>query len=136
MTFLRHSGDKIIGSDFFPEAVYSGNRVVGNDWQAGGVLADVFEATLSSGKVVRLERLHSSLPEWDWKAITWQGNRIAKVQEGLRGRKAHRQITYDRDGEELEDLDLSTLPNASRCPKASQCNRLQSRYASGWQGRS
>src|SRR5437773_1762738 len=52
MNFLRYSGDKIIGSHFIPEAIYSGNKVVGNDWAAGGVLVEVFDATLSGGHIV------------------------------------------------------------------------------------
>src|SRR6476660_941190 len=44
--FLSYSGKKITGFRFMPEAVYSGNKVVGNDWAAGGYLVDVFEATV------------------------------------------------------------------------------------------
>jgi hypothetical protein len=61
MEFLRYSGNKIAGSDFIAEALYEGNKVVGSDFQAGGVLADVFEATLSGGRIVRVEHLIGGL---------------------------------------------------------------------------
>ena len=87
-------------------------RVLG----AGGVLADVFEATLAEGCIVRVERLMSN-SLWEWKSIEWQGEKIASVLEGMRGRKAHRQITYNGKGEIVDDLDLSEPPKRKPLPK-------------------
>ena len=115
MSFLRYSGDRIIGSHFIPGAVCSGNKVVGNDWTAGGVLADVFEATLAGGRIVRLECLMSS--SWEWKTIEWEGDKVASVLEGMRGRKAHRQITYSKTGKVVEELDLTKPPKRKPLPK-------------------
>jgi len=101
MEFLRYSRDKIVGSHFRA---------------AGGVLADVFEATLAEGCIVRVERLMSN-SLWEWKSIEWQGEKIASVLEGMRGRKAHRQITYNGKGEIVDDLDLSEPPKRKPLPK-------------------
>ena len=122
MEFLRYSGDRIVGSHFIAEAIYSGNMVVGNDWEAGGVLADLFEATLSGGRVVKVEQLYGT--GWDWKTISWDGDNVASVVEGVRGRKAHRQITYGKAGKMLEDLDLSKPIKRKPLPNGVTMNSL------------
>jgi len=117
MQFLRWSGNKIVGSEFLGATIYSGDRVAGTDFKLGGDVADVFEATLSEGQIVRVERPPGSSPPWDWKAITWCGDKVATVLEGMRGRKPHRQITYDETGRELEDRDLTKPVKRKPLPK-------------------
>jgi hypothetical protein len=119
MTFLRWSGKKVIGSEFIAEGI-SDERdiVIGSDFQVGGVLLDVFEATLSEARIVRVEHLGTGqYPVWDWKTITWQFDRVATVLEGMRGRKAPRQITYSKEGEVIEDLDLTEPVKRKPLPK-------------------
>ena len=117
MEFLRYSGDKIIGSMFLPEAVLSEKRVVlGTDWNLGASVANVFECLQSNGRIVRVEELHGA-PACDWKTIVWKENKVVSVFEGMRGRKAHRQINYSESGKELEDLDLSKPIKRKPLPK-------------------
>jgi len=80
------------------------------------MLADVFEASLSEGRIVRVEHFVRGIPPWDWKTFEWQGGKIAKVSYGLRGRKAHREVTYNKAGRmtgELGRLD----PTEPKAPK-------------------
>ena len=104
--FLRHSGNKIVGSHFLDD----------------GKLADVFEATLSGGRIVRVERLWASASRasdsvWEWKTIAWKEDKIVTVVEGMRGRKAHRQITYSKAGKVTEVRDLSKPIERKPLPK-------------------
>jgi hypothetical protein len=104
--FLRHSGNRIVGSHFLDD----------------GKLADVFEATLSEGRIVRVERLWASASSasdsvWQWKTAAWKEDKIVTVVEGMRGRKAHRQITYSKAGKATEVLDLSKPIQRKPLPK-------------------
>jgi hypothetical protein len=96
---------------------YSGNKMVGSHFLVSGKLTNVFEATLSGGRIVRVERLWASAPVWEWKTISWKENKVDTVVEGMRGRKAHRQITYNKAGEVTEDLDLSKPIERKPLPK-------------------
>jgi hypothetical protein len=117
MYFLRYSGNKLIGSEFLGATVYEGNKVLGADFERGGSVIDVFQATLSDSRIVRVERLHSGFPQWDWKTITWKGDKVATILEGVRGRKPHRQKTYNDAGCIIEDLDLSKPVKRQPLPK-------------------
>jgi hypothetical protein len=107
--FLRYGGDRIVGSVFGPE---------------GATLYDVFEATLSGGRIARVEQVHFGYPPCDWKTIVWEGDHVASVLEGMRGRKAHRQVNYSKKGKVLEDLDLSRPVKRKPLPKGVTMNSL------------
>lgn len=115
MDFMRYSKGKIIGSHYIAGAICKDGRVVDNDFQAGGVLAEVFEALVQGGHIVRLECLMETW--WQWKSFSWVDNRVATVLEGLRGRKPHRRKTYDKSGEVIEDLDMTRPPKIKPLPK-------------------
>jgi hypothetical protein len=122
---FRYSGTKIIGSHFGPEAIRSEGKVVGNDWNQGGSVYNTFESTLQEGLVVKVEILHSGYPSWDWKTITWEGERVISIFEGFRGRKAHRQIVYSNSGKVAEDLDLSKPVKRKPLPKGVTMKSLE-----------
>jgi hypothetical protein len=119
MQFLRYAGNKIVGSNYGAEVIRDqGGKVVGTDFSVGGSLHNVYEATVLNGRIVRVESLRSGgYPSWDWKTIAWQGDKISTVQEGLLGRKAHRQKSYSPVGKLLEDLDLSKPVPRKPLPK-------------------
>jgi hypothetical protein len=119
MDFLRYSGDEIAVSHFIAKAIKDeSGKVVGNDFAVGGQLYDVFDVTLSNNRIVRVEHwMPGGYPPSDWKSISWDGDRVAVVLHGMSGRKAHRQITYDKKGEEVEDLDLTKPPKRKPLPK-------------------
>ena len=126
MQFLRWSKKKIVGSIFFGATIYegdSGNIVAGTDFRLGGNVADCFEATLSEERIVRVERLLESW--WEWKTIEWQGDKVTTVLEGMRGRKAHRQNTYSKTGEVIEDLDLTDPVKRKPLPKGVTMKSLE-----------
>ncbi len=94
---------------------YSGNKIIGSQVQQD-MLADVFEASLSEGRIVRVEHFVTGIPPWDWKTLEWQGGKIAKITYGLHARKAHREVTYDKASRmtgEIGPLD----PEESKAPK-------------------
>ncbi|GEM_PF-3474010 len=99
MQFLRYSGNKIIGSEVQED-----------------MLADVFEASLSEGRIVRVEHFVTGIPPWDWKTFEWQGGKIAKVVYGLYGQKGHREVTYNQAGRMTGEIDLSE-PEEPQAPK-------------------
>jgi len=119
MDFLRYAGDKIAISHFIPEAIQNEKGInIANDFKYGGVLADVFEATVSENQIVRVEhRSGGGYPPWDWKTIVWESGRVSVVMHGMRGRKAHSQITYGEKGKVLEELDLTKPPKRKPLPK-------------------
>jgi hypothetical protein len=98
--FLRYAGNKIVGSEFIGES-----------------MSNVFEATLSESRIVRVEHLMGNVPIWDWKTFDWEGDRVAKVTHGFRGRKPHRQIVYSKTGKVKEDIDLSKPIKRKPLPK-------------------
>jgi hypothetical protein len=118
MDFLRYVGNKILVSQFIPEAVQDQKGMnIENDFKYGGVLSDVFEATVSGGHIARVEHWMPDHPQWDWKTIAWKRDRVSVVTHGMRGRKAHWQVTYDKDGEVLKELDLSKPSKRKPLPK-------------------
>lgn len=117
MEFLRYSGNKIVGSKFFPKAIRSEDKVIGKDWSAGNYLVDVFEAILSDDRIVRVEQLMGNPVLGDWKAIEWQDARVARVKLGFRGRKPHREIVYGKTGKVIEEIDLSKPIKRKPLPK-------------------
>jgi hypothetical protein len=116
MEFLRYSGNKLVGSIFGPNAVYSGNTVIGSDWAAGSHVSNVFEATLSEGRIVMVEQLYGSV-EADWNRVEWRGDEIAKVAYGAFGRKAHLERVYGKNGKVVEEIDLSKPIKRKPLPK-------------------
>jgi hypothetical protein len=119
MDFLRYAGDKIAVSHFIAEAIQNEKGInIANDFKCGGVLSDVFEATVSENQIVRVEHWSGGhYPPWDWKTIAWESDRVSVVMHGMRGRKAHSQITYDEKGKVLEELDLTKPPKRKPLPK-------------------
>lgn len=122
MQFLRWSGRKIVGSQFHGATVYAGDRVAGTDFKLGGQLTDVFEVTLSEGRIVRVEHLMEQ--SCDWKTIEWEGDKVRKVTLGMHGRKPHQEITYDKKGKVIDDIDLSEPIKRKPLPKGVTMNSL------------
>lgn len=94
---------------------YSGNKIIGSQVQED-MLADVFEASLSEGRIVRVEHFVTGIPPWDWKTFEWQGGSIAKITYGLHARKAHREVTYNKAGRVTAEIDLLETEE-SKAPK-------------------
>jgi hypothetical protein len=119
MDFLRYAGDKIAISHFIRGAIRNEKGIViAIDFKYGGVLSDVFEATVSGNQIVRVEHwTGGDYPPWDWKTIAWESDRVSVVMHGMRGRKAHSQITYGEKGKVLEELDLTKPPKRKPLPR-------------------
>ncbi len=116
MEFLRYSGNKLVGSCFGPEAIHSEGKVVGSDWEAGSYLSNVFQATLSEGRIVMVEQLYGSV-EGDWNRVEWRGDEIARVAYGAFGQKAHFERVYGKNGKVVEEIDLSKPIKRKPLPK-------------------
>ena len=54
---------------------------------------------------------------WDWKTIEWEGDKVRKVALGMHGRKPFQEITYDKNGKVIEDIDLSKPIKRKPLPK-------------------
>ncbi len=106
-------GEGCIRRDFLR---YSDNRIIGSRF-LGDTATDAFEATLSAGRVVRIEHSASTgMPPWQWKTFEWEGNRLLKVAQGLTGNPARRELTYDAQGRVVADVDLSKPPKRIPLP--------------------
>jgi hypothetical protein len=109
---------------------YTGNKLIGTRFM-GDIPCDVFEATLSQGRIVRLEQLEDR--GWNWKTIEWQGDKVSKALWGWRGRKPHRQLNYGKDGRVIADIDLEKPQKRIPLPKGmtmqSLTNEVRERLA-------
>lgn len=105
MEFLRYSGNKLVGTSYGPEAIRSEGMVIGSDWAAGSYVRNVFEATLSEGRIVMVEQLYGSV-EGDWNRVEWRGDEIARVAYGAFGQKAHFERVYGKTERWLKKLTL------------------------------